>query len=145
MKLTVCQAGIHFYWPAHTTFTTWPTACQTDRLGSQTMETADGITFVISGTMTYLIEDISLLLPYVHNATHTIVDLAMTALHDVCCDMEWAELQQMGRKGTLKTKLKNAAQKQLSEYGVKVIKLQVNSQARCRVIKVLQSTAAEEN
>lgn len=145
MNLTVCGPGIHFYWPAHSAFKSWPTACQTDRLETQTMESSDRVTFIISGTLTYSIEDIALLLPMTYNPTHTIVDLAMTALHEVCCDMSWEDLQREGRRGTLKTKLRNSAQKQLSEYGVKVIKLQINSQARCRVIKISQSTATEEN
>lgn len=145
MKVTTVGQGIHFWWPARTTLCSYPTARQTDRLESQTLETADGKTFIVAGTITYCVTDLTLLLPVVHMATRNTVDLAMTALHDVCCEMSWEGLQNEQRKGTLKTKLKNAAQRQLEEYGIKVIKFQLNSLARCRVLKVSQSTSSEEN
>lgn len=145
MKVLACGPGIHFWWPANSTFIIYPIARQTDRLETQTMETSDGKTFLISGTLTYSVDDLMMLIPTTHSAMRTVIDIAMTAVHEVCCDMTWDELQLEQRKGTLKTKLKNAAQRQLTEYGVKVIKLQLNSNARCRVLKISQSTASEEN
>jgi hypothetical protein len=71
-------------------------------------------------------------------------ELAASAVHDICCDYDYAVLQEKKRRGTLKTELKNEAQKQLAEYGVRVLKLQITSLARCRVYKVSQSTASEE-
>lgn len=144
-KVVVCGPGIHWHWPVTTKWIEYPTARQTDRLETQTMESTDGKTFIAGGTITYYVTDLALLLPVVHLATRNTIDLSMLALHDVCCDMAWAELQLEQRRGTLKTKLKNAAQKQLEEYGIKVIKFQLNTMARCRVIKVSQSTASEEN
>lgn len=141
----VCTAGVHFYWPARTSFVVYPTARQTDRLETQTMVTSDGRTFLVSGTLTYQVEDLALLVPQTHSPMTTIVDIAMTALHDVCSDMDWENLQRENRRGTLKTKLKNEAQAQLKDYGVKVIKLQINSLAPCRVIKISQSNSSEEN
>lgn len=141
----VCEAGIHFYWPARTTFVMYPTARQTDRLETQVMESKDGKTFIVSGTLTYEVSDLSQLVPRTHSPSTTTVDIAMTAVHDVCCDFEWAELQLEQRKGTLKTKLKNEAQKQLSEFGIRVLMLKINSLARARVIKISQSTSTEEN
>lgn len=140
-----CKAGIHFYWPVRSTFVTFPTARQTDRLETQTMETSDGITFIVSGTLTHEIEDLGLLIPYTYSASATIIDLAMTAIHDICSDETWANLNDRKQRRSLKTALKNAAQDQLKEYGVKVHKLQINSLARCRVLKISQSTATEEN
>jgi regulator of protease activity HflC (stomatin/prohibitin superfamily) len=137
--------GLHFFWPLVTTWETYPTARQTDRLETQTMESKDGKTFLVSGTLTYCVEDLSKLLPVVAFATRNTIDIAMTALHDVCCDFDWAELQREQQRGTLKTKLRNEAQHQLGEYGIRVIKLQLNTLARCRVLKVSQSLSNEEN
>lgn len=145
MRVILCPPGIHFYWPAHSTFIAYPTAMQTDRLETQTMESSDGKTFIVSGTLTYSVEHLEMLIPTTHSAARTVVDLAMTALHDVCCDMTWEELRVEQRKGTLKTKLKNAAQRQLTEYGVKVIKLQLMNLSPARVLKISQSVASEEN
>lgn len=144
-RIIVCAAGIHWYWPVRSTFVIFPVVRQTDRCESQTIESADGKTFIASGTLTYTVENLALLVPCTHSPTTAIVDIAMAALHDVCCDMNWADLQREQRRGTLKTKLRNEAQRQLSEYGVKVIKLQLNSLAKCRVLKISQSTSTEEN
>ena len=144
-RVVVCGPGIHWFWPIMTTMIEYPIARQTDRLESQCLETVDGKTFIVAGTITYMVENLALLIPMVHLATKNTIDLAMAALHDVCCDMSWEELQRENRKGTLKTKLRNEAQKQLGEYGIKVIKFQLNSIARARVLKLYQSTSSEEN
>jgi|SRR6185436_3958121 len=145
MRLTMCEPGIHWYWPATSTWVPYPTAKQTDRLETQTMETTDGKTFLVSGTLTYRVKDLSKLVPENHSPVTATIDVAMTALHDVCCSMAWEALQNEQRRGTLKTKLKNAAQKDLEDIGVEVIRLKLNSLARCRVIKISQSNASEEN
>ena len=144
-KAVACGPGIHWHWPICTTWVVFPTARQTDRLESQTMESSDGKTFIVGATLTYRVEDLALLIPMVHSPMTTVVDIAMTAVHDICCDMTWAELQMAAQKGTIKTKLRNEAQKQLREYGIQVIKLQLNTLARARVLKVSQSVSNEEN
>ena len=45
-RIVECKAGIHFWWPARTTFQEYPTARQTDRLEMQTMESKDGKTYM---------------------------------------------------------------------------------------------------
>lgn len=144
-EIIYCGPGVHWFFPWSTKWHEYPIARQTDRLQTQTIETKDGVTFIVSATLTYQVNDLLKLLPLVHSATLNTIDLGMTAVHDVCCDFTWAELQGEQRRGTIKTKLKNEAQKQLGEYGITVIKLQLNTLARCRVIKISQSTAAEEN
>lgn len=119
-------------------------ARQTDRLETQTMETTDGVTFIVAGTITYSVTDLMALLTTTHHAAQAVIELAASAMHDVCCDYQWTELQQEQRKGTLKTKLKNEAQRQLRDYGVNVLKLQLTSLAKCRVHRVCQSIANEE-
>ena len=144
-RVVVCGAGIHWYWPARTSWVTYPVARQTDRLETQTMETQDGKTFIVSAMITYRVDDLAALVTTTHSPTTTVIDIAMTAVHDVCCDYGWDELQAEQRKGTLKTKLRNEAQRQLRDYGVNVLKLQLMTLARARVLKISQSTASEEN
>lgn len=144
-RIVSCGAGVHFWWPARTTWQSYPTARQTDRLESQVMESRDEKTFMVSGTLTYRVIDIARLLPHVHSPATTCVDIAMTAVHDVCCQFTWAELQEEQRRGTLKTKLRNAAQRDLEELGIRVVMLKLNTLARCRVLKISQSTSSEEN
>jgi regulator of protease activity HflC (stomatin/prohibitin superfamily) len=144
-KIVVCGPGVHFYWPARTSFVPYPTARQTDRLEMQTMESKDGKTFIAGGTLTYCVEDLTKLVPVTHSPSTAVIDIAMTAVHDVLCQYDWAELQTKQRKGTLKTELRNEAQKALTELGVRVVMLKLNTMARARVIKISQSTSSEEN
>lgn len=145
IRIHVKGAGLHWWWPATSRWTEYPTARQTDRLESQVMESSDGKTFIASGTLTYEVEDLGKLLPRTHSATRNTLEIALCAVHDVCCEMTWADLTLAQRKGTLKTKLRNDAAKELGEYGIRVIRLRLNSLARCRVLKISQSTASEEN
>lgn len=144
-RVTEHSAGIHWWWPYTSKWSGHPTARQTDRLETQTMETKDGKTFLVSGTITYVVVNLAQFVTKIHSPLTTVVDIAACAIHDVCCDYEWAELQEKQRAKTLKTPLKNEAQKQLEEYGLKVVKLQLNSLARCRVLKISQSVGSEEN
>ncbi len=145
-KPVVCAAGVHWYWPWRSTFVLYPTARQTDRLETQTMETEDGITFIVSGAITYQVDDLMALVTTTHSPTTAIVDLALLAVHDVCSDYTWSDLKAAQRKGRgLPTKLRNEAQSLLSAYGVKVLQLRLTTLARCRVFKVSQSTSTEEN
>lgn len=140
-----CGPGIHWWWPWSSTWMAHPMARQTDRLESQVMETKDGKTFIVSATITYEVRDLVAFVTRVHSPLTTVLDLAMTAVHDTLPALTWDELQAENRRGTLKTKLKNAATKQLNGYGIELLKLQLNTLARCRVLKVSQSTASEEN
>lgn len=144
-KPKFCEPGsVHWFWPVTTLWMQYPVARQTDRLECQTIESKDGKTFIVAGTITYMVVDLMALLTTTHSATTNTRELAASAVHDICCDYDYAELQLKNQKGTLKTELKNEAQRQLAEYGVKVLKLQVTSLARCRVYKISQSTSNEE-
>jgi regulator of protease activity HflC (stomatin/prohibitin superfamily) len=137
--------GIHWYWPLVTTLVMYPTARQADNLRTQTLVTTDDKVVVVGGMIVYEVADVLTLLSTSHSAATTIKDLALTALHDVCCRMSWEELKAEQRKGTLDTKLRHAAQSVLRSYGVTVLKVMLTDLAPTRVIKLLQSTAQEEN
>lgn len=141
----LCEPGIVWYWPIRSSIEFHSVVRQTDRLETQTMESKDGITFIVGATITYTIPNLMVLVTTTHSPLTAVIDIAMSAIHDVCCDFDWKELQDVQRRGTLKTKLKNEAQKQLKDFGVEVMKLQLNTLARARVIKVAQSTSVEEN
>jgi regulator of protease activity HflC (stomatin/prohibitin superfamily) len=127
------------YWPILTEIDTYPVVRQTDNLVTQTFVTKDDVTIAVGGMIVYEVTDVVKLLTTVHNAIHAIQDIALTAIHDVCCNMTWEQLKDEQRKGTLDTKLRKATEKQLSEYGVKVIKCMLTDLARTRVLKVIQS------
>lgn len=139
-----CGPGPHVYWPISTKWFEYPTARQGTQLETQTMETSDGRTIIVGGILVYSVSDLIALATTTYSPDQTVRDIALTAVHDVCCQMDWEELKNEQRKGTLDTKLKNAAQKQLTDYGVKVVKLMLTNLARARVLKVSQSVSNEE-
>lgn len=139
-----CGPGVHFYWPARTKIQEYPTARQGERLQSQTMVTADGRTIVVGGMLVYSVTEILKLVATTFDPQGTVKDIALTAVHDVCCRMDWQTLQTEQQRSTLDTKLKNAAQKQLTDYGVKVEKLMLTDLAPCRVLRLSQAVSQED-
>ena len=135
--------GIHWYWPVLTTLQTYPIARQTDNLPSQILVTTDDKTIVISAMIVYQVEDIEMLLAHTYSAEKTIQDIGLSAIRRVCCRMTWAELKAEDQKGTLDTKLKNAASSGLEDYGVLVLKTMLTDLAPCRVMRLVQSTASD--
>jgi regulator of protease activity HflC (stomatin/prohibitin superfamily) len=143
-KAVALGPGIHFYWPVTTTLTHYPTAFQADRLQTQTLVTTDDKVIIVGAMISYSVTDILPLVAGTHSALTTVKNLAMTAVHDVCCRMSWEELKGEQRKGTLDTKLRNMAQRMLMRYGVKVEQLTLIDLAPARVLKLMQSTSNEE-
>lgn len=139
-----CGPGKHWWWPWTSKFESFPIVRQTDNIETQTLETSDSRTFLVNGTITYSVNDLLKLMTTVHSPVTAIAEISTSALNDVLCKMTWAEIEDEQRKGTLKTKLKVAAQRELADYGVTVIRLKINSLARCRVLKISQSNASEE-
>jgi len=144
MRTTFCGPGMHWYWPPTTSFQEYPTAFQTDNLPSQTMETMDDIAITVGGMVTYTVPDLTQLLTQTHSAIKMVQVLTLTAIHDVCCRMTWEDLKKEQRRGTLDTKLRNAAQKLLTPFGVKVEECSLTDMAKTRVYRLIQSTQQDE-
>jgi regulator of protease activity HflC (stomatin/prohibitin superfamily) len=143
-KIVPCGPGIHFYWPAITNLVTYPTARQADNLPSQTIATSDDRTITISSMVVYEVSDIAKLLSSTYSAQSAIGDIALTAIHDVCCQLTWDQLKSEQRKGTLDTKLKHATQKALNDFGVRVLKVMLTDLAPARVYRLINSTTKDE-
>ena len=142
-KAVALGPGIHWYWPARTNFHTYPIARQTDNLPSQVLVTTDDKTVVIGAMIVYQVEDIEMLLAHTYSAEKTIQDIGLSAIRRVCCRMSWADLKAEDQKGTLDTKLKNAAASGLEDYGVLVLKTMLTDLAPARVLRLVQSTASD--
>jgi regulator of protease activity HflC (stomatin/prohibitin superfamily) len=143
MRVTAHGPGLLCYWPLVSILDLYPTVRQTDDLRSQTITTADGKTIAVSGLITYEVYDLLKLLPTTFEPAKAISEITLTAIHDALARMTWVEMTAEQQKGTLETKLRNAAKKQLDDYGVKVLRVQLTDMAPCRVLKVLQSVSAD--
>lgn len=134
-------AGVVWYWPATTDFVEFPIARQTVPLPSQVITTKDKQTITVGGMLVYEVTDVAKLLAC-YDTDDTIRDIAASSLLDVCCKLTWEELQS-GQGRTLDTRLRNAAKRELEDYGVNVIKFTLTTLAPTRVYRVVQSTFQE--
>lgn len=144
VRLTVCYPGLHWWWPATSTFENYPTAFQTDNLPSQTVETADGQSVTVGGMISYRIADVGKLLPYCYSPTKAIQTMTLPAVHNVVCKLKWDDLKDEQRRGTLGTKLRNETKKRLSEFGVDVEGVELTDMVRTRAYRLIQSTQQDE-
>lgn len=142
-KVVPLGPGIHWYWPATTLLQQYPTARQADDLRSQTLVTTDDKTIIVSGMIVYTVDDIAALLANTYQASQTVKDIALTVIHDVCCQLSWDELKAQQRSGALDKAMKEEARKALSPYGVRVLKAMLTDLAPARVLKLLQTTTAD--
>lgn len=143
-RVVICEPGIHWYWPAVTEWTDWPVVRQGETLAAQTIVTTDDKTITVGGMLIYQIVDVESFMVKAYSPVHLVQEIALTAVHDVCCSMSWEELKAEQRRGTLDTKLKNAAKSQLKEYGIEVIKCMLTDLAPCRVLKLIQSSITRQ-
>lgn len=143
LRVTVHGPGIHWYWPTVSSWQAYPTAFQTDDLPSQTVETADGVTITVSGMISYSISDLGKLLPRTHSVVKAVQVLSMTTIHGVVCKMKWEDLREKQRRGTLKTDLRNAARKELAEFGIEIEDCMLTDLVRTRAYRLISSTQAD--
>jgi regulator of protease activity HflC (stomatin/prohibitin superfamily) len=135
--------GVHWYWPARSEFVVLPRARQADDLRSQTFVTTDDKIVVAGGMVIYEVVDMFKYAANTYDGGMTVKEIVITSIHDVCCKMSWEELKQGQRKSTLDTKLKNAAQDMLDDYGVRILKVMLTDLAPGRVLKLIQSTSVD--
>lgn len=142
-RVVALGPGIHWYWPVLTEFHVYPIARQAVDLRAQTLVTTDDKVVVVGGLIVYEIEDLEKILAHTYDPDQTIRDITISAIHDVCCAMTWADLKREQQRGTLDTKLRRESQKGLSDYGVRVLKTTLTDLAPCRVLKLVQSMAKD--
>ncbi len=131
--------GIYWYWPVTTTIKEVPVVRQADDLRTQTVVTADDKVILVGGMLVSEITDLVTFVATSYDGPTTIMEMGMAAIHDVCCKLTWEELKAMQRKGTLDTRLKNAAKDQLTEYGVNVLKVMLTDMAPTKALRLVQS------
>jgi len=144
MRITYCGPGLHWYWPATTRFPVWPTALQTDNLPSQTIETNDNVSITIGGMVTYTVVDLVKLATQTYSSMKLIQVTTLAAIHAECCKLSWEELREKQRRRTLNTLLRNAVQRQLADYGVKIEDCMLTDLVKTRAYRLIQSTQQDE-
>jgi len=142
-KVVPLAPGFHFYWPLTTELEVYPTARQAADLRTQTLMTTDGKTLVVGGLIVYEIQDIVPILAHTFDPDQTVKDIALSAIHDVLVRMSWVDIRTAQEQGTLNLRLRRRVRRELSKYGVKVLKTTLTDLAQTRVYKLMQSQSQD--
>jgi regulator of protease activity HflC (stomatin/prohibitin superfamily) len=142
-KVVALGPGLHCYWPVTTKFEVYPIARQTINLATQTLVTRDDRTIGVSGVVSYEIKDLEKILAETYDPDQTIADIAMAAIHDVCCNRAWSDLKTTQQDGTLDRDLRREVAKELDRYGVRVLRTRLTDLAPTRCYKVVQAAAKD--
>lgn len=142
-RVVALGPGIHWFWPITTTFVKHPTARQATDLRAQTLCTTDDRSIVVGGMVVYEITDIEAILARTYEPDDTIKDVALSAIHDVCCQKSWGELRAAQRAGELDKELRREVARELNRFGVKVLKTTLTDLALCRVLKLVTSVSKD--
>jgi regulator of protease activity HflC (stomatin/prohibitin superfamily) len=132
--------GWYLWWPISTLVTVYPTARQACDLKAQTITTQDGRTVIVGGLLVYEISDVLAAVATTYEPEETAKTIVLCAIHDVCAQYSWAQLQEHLRSGSLGKEMKAEAKKDLDRYGVKVLSLTLTDLAPCRVLKLVTSS-----
>jgi hypothetical protein len=139
-----CGPGIHWWWPWKSKWQAFPIVRQPLDLRTQIITTTDDKTVAMGGLIVYEILDLLKLVPMTYHPDMAVKEMAVSAIHSVCAEMDWETLKRENHRGTLDTKLRREAQKALAGYGVKVIQVTLTDLSLCRVFKVINSTSMDE-
>lgn len=142
-RVVTLGPGVHWYWPFRTKFQVYPTARQSEDLRTQTLVTADDVTIVVGGQVTYAIRDLEAILANTFDPAQTVKEIALTAISRVIVEKTWADLKAQFRSGELGKDLKSSLTRELSPYGVRVLKASLTDLAPTRVYKLIQSQSID--
>jgi regulator of protease activity HflC (stomatin/prohibitin superfamily) len=142
-KVVVLPPGQHWYWPIRTKFQSYPTARQSEDLRTQTLVTKDNVTVVVGGLVVYEIRDLEAILAHTFDPAQTIKEIALTAVSRVVVEKTWPQLKEEHETGQLGKALKSALTRELSIYGVRVLKASLTDLAPTKVYKLIQSTSMD--
>lgn len=138
-KVYALAHGWHTYWPVRSAIHSHAIAQQSLDLRPQVVTTRDDKTVLIGLLITYEIDDIERVLAHTWDADETVKDSALSAAARVCLALTWEELKTAAQTGKLDIRLRSAARRVLTEYGVKVIKTTITDLAQTRVYKIVTS------
>lgn len=144
-KVVPLGPGFHPYWPLTTLIRTYPTARQANDLRPQIIVTSDDKTVIVGGMIVYEIVDIEKILANTWDPDDTIRDIALSVIHERCSAYSWEGLKEAaGDQRKLQRSLLADVQTQLTDYGVKVIKVTLTDMAPAHVVRWVGNAPLEQ-
>ncbi len=133
---SVLSFGGHWYWPWVSKVTSIKTARDTTDLEGQIVKLKDGKTVLVSAMVRTVIVDTLRAVGDTSDIGNCIRDEAMCAVHDVLEMYNYNELDEKGKE--IREEMKRLAQRELTRYGVKVLRIGIKDLAPAKVLKLVQ-------
>ena len=133
----VLSPGLHFFFPFWIDeILTENVVTETRRIKPQSLTTKDGKAVVLSGVVTFEIEDVRVFLLEVEGRNNVVEDASYGAISDFIMKRDWADIVAMESIGNEITK---AVRRQAKKYGVNILNLQLADFTLCPSVRLLQS------
>lgn len=129
--------GGHWYWPWHSRVTVTIVVRDTLDLEGQSITLKDGEVIMVGATVRKEIVDVEKALAYASDIDNCIRDEVMSAIPEVLIQYTWKEFQEMIGSKEFGKQLKAAAQKPLTQYGVKILNVGLRDFAPTFVLKLV--------
>jgi regulator of protease activity HflC (stomatin/prohibitin superfamily) len=129
-RVVELRPGLHLHWPLVSEVTHYPTARTTMNLPMQTLESADGDTYVVSAAIVYRVTNPVKAFTENYEIEDTLTDLAMVAVADYITNNGGEDFLVDTEK-----KLTELTRKRLNRFGVRVDRASLTDVATCRVIR----------
>ena len=128
--------GFHWHWPLGVdqvlTDNVVPT---TDSLDPQSLTTKDGLSIVLSGIVTWQIDDIEKVLLQVEDADGVLTDTACGVIARAVAQSTWQQITDP----TFPDRLTRRVQTLAAKYGIGVLRVQISDLSRSRSLRLWQS------
>lgn len=133
--------GLHIYWPLMTEIEVMPTARQSKNIPIQHLTTKDGKKVAIGVVVVYRIKDVVQAFGGANwDVDTTVNDISQAAVVCQIAGRTHDELLTMIGAGILNGPLTEATRKELSKFGVSVLRCKLTDFAECRVLKIMLDT-----
>jgi regulator of protease activity HflC (stomatin/prohibitin superfamily) len=131
--------GIHWWFPATSNLTIYPTARQTVDLRTQLLVTTDEKTVAVGGMVTYRVSNIEDLIGRTFDADQTVRDICGGVISEIVRDAAWPDLQ----TPEFQKELTRLMRKRLRPFGVHAMKATLTDCAPVLGVKLFQSTGQD--
>jgi len=129
---TIMRTGVHFVWPLVTEHEVVPIKRQTINLVQQYLSTGDNKKVGVGGIVVYEVSDVEKLLTECHDYDETIQDISLSGIKKVITSREFNFL--LKQNSRVDAELTKTLRKDLSRFGIKVIKVTLSDFAETKMI-----------
>ncbi len=135
----VLEPGLHWYWPLNVEQVfTHPVVLDTMPLREQSLTTADGVSVVLTGVISYEVVDVAKLLLEVQGARNAIEDAACGVIGDKVVRSTWQEVSDAAFANAVAIEVRRNAKK----YGIHVTQLLFQDLTKSRSLRVWNSSTS---